>query len=203
MELKFNHQSLSSINRNILLSISISFEFLLFSYIILNDFDYVFYVIPIGFLVFILKLAWEHSYQILSSILIFIIVLIVTIFIKHSIRTKQQREIQILYNILQFEEFPTLDRQISRNNDTSNPLDNNEYNIYFIETNPYSKIFTTKQLCSIESAAKNNPKSNVYVLSIRAVENENMTSLRLIYPNVKYVKLILVDLFKGIIAILK
>ncbi len=202
MELKFNHQSLSSINRNILLSISISFEFLLFSYIILNDFDYVFYVIPIGFLGFILKLAWEHSYQILSSILIFIIVLIVTIFIKHSIRTKQQREIQILYNILQFEEFPTLDRQISRNNDTSNPLDNNEYNIYFIETNPYSKIFTTKQLCSIESAAKNNPKSNVYVLSIRAVENENMTSLRLIYPNVKYVKLILVDLFKGIIAIL-
>ena len=202
MELKFNHQSLSPINRNILLSISISFEFLLFSYIILNDFDYVFYVIPIGFLVFILKLAWEHSYQILSSILIFIIVLIVTIFIKHSIRTKQQREIQILYNILQFEEFPTLDRQISRNNDTSNPLDNNEYNIYFIETNPYSKIFTTKQLCSIESAAKNNPKSNVYILSIRAVENENMTSLRLIYPNVKYVKLILVDLFKGIIAIL-
>jgi hypothetical protein len=200
MELKLNHHSLLLFNRNIIITILISFEFLIFSFIILNEYDYYFYSIPIGFLVLILKLTWEHSYQILSCIFLFILVLIVTIFIRNSTRAKQQKDIQTLYNLLQFEEFPTLDKQISKS--YNNSFDNNEYNIYFIETNPYSKIFTTKQLCSIESAAKNNPKSNVYILSIRAVENENMTSLKLLYPNVKYVKLMLIDLFKGIIILL-
>jgi hypothetical protein len=197
MELKLNHNSLSPANRNISITILISFEFLLFSFIILNDYDYFFYTIPVVVLAFILKLTWEHSYQILSSIFLFILVLNITIFVRHASRTKQQRDIQILYNLLQFEEFPTLDKQISKNENDSLTFDNNEYNIFFIETNPHSKIFTAKQLCSIESAAKNNPKSNVYVLSIRAVENENTTSLRLFYPNVKFMKLILIDLFKG------
>lgn len=42
------------------------------------------------------------------------------------------------------------------------------YNIFFVETNDKRLIYSTKQLCAIESSAKNNPYGNVYIYSIAA-----------------------------------
>ena len=43
-----------------------------------------------------------------------------------------------------------------------------EYNIFFVETNEERTVFSAKQMCAIESAARNNPRARVNVLSIRA-----------------------------------
>ena len=74
-----------------------------------------------------------------------------------------------------------------------------KYNIFFIETNPDRILFTTKQLCAIESAAKNNPNGNVYVLSIKAIQNEQFINLKSFYSNIKFMKFVPNEIFKGFI----
>ncbi len=62
----------------------------------------------------------------------------------------------------------------------SNPPD---LNIIFTETNSTRKFMSFKELCAIESAAKNNPESTVLVLSINAVIKEQ--DLLEKYKNIK------------------
>ncbi|CAF0862842.1 unnamed protein product [Brachionus calyciflorus] len=42
------------------------------------------------------------------------------------------------------------------------------YNIFFTETNTSRELLSLKQMCSIESAALNNPNANVFLYSLRA-----------------------------------
>ena len=77
----------------------------------------------------------------------------------------------------------------------SNTSSNNDYNIFFVETNINSLLLTTKQLCAIESAAFHNPSANVYILTIRAVADKQYLRLFQIYKNIIWMKLVPNELF--------
>ena len=55
------------------------------------------------------------------------------------------------------------------------------YNIFFFETNLLNKYFYLRQLCAIESAAKNNPNARIYVYSLTAQMNQFFLDK---YPNI-------------------
>jgi hypothetical protein len=72
------------------------------------------------------------------------------------------------------------------------------FNIFFVETSDTQQTFPTKELCSIESAALNNPNANVYVFSLKAiVDLDNSLMLNSKYSNIKWLKLDPLDLFIG------
>lgn len=62
--------------------------------------------------------------------------------------------------------------------------DSNKLNIFFVETNYSREFLSTKQMCAIESAAFNNPDSNVYIYSFKAKISEKLVK---IYKNLKYI----------------
>jgi hypothetical protein len=70
-----------------------------------------------------------------------------------------------------------------------------EDNVIFIESNSTRKYFRLRDLCSIESAAKNNPTSEILVFSINAV----MSNLFLLekYKNIRFKQLNLSQLFQN------
>ena len=70
------------------------------------------------------------------------------------------------------------------------------YNVFFLETNNERTEFSTKQLCSIESATKANPNAQVFVMSDKARFNLNEANLCEKYSNLIQVKLNLVELFR-------
>lgn len=59
--------------------------------------------------------------------------------------------------------------------------------IYFIESNMKRDYFSLKQLCSIESAAKNNPNFLIQVYTLRASLNPSMSFLLKKYSNIKII----------------
>ena len=109
-----------------------------------------------------------------------------------SIRANIDQNNKNNYNKLTLENLNKLDNFTIESN-------SNKYNIFFIETNPDRILFTTKQLCAIESAAKNNPNGNVYVLSIKAIQNEQFINLKSFYSNIKFMKFVPNEIFKGFI----
>ena len=68
-----------------------------------------------------------------------------------------------------------------------------QYNMFFFETKIDNKYLTERQLCSIESAAKNNPNAIVNLYSINAKIHPVFLKK---YPNIKIHKLIIEDLLK-------
>ena len=80
---------------------------------------------------------------------------------------------------------------------TINDESNNKillYNIFFVETNSTATSFNLRQMCSIESAAKNNPNAQINVLSINA--KIQIDDLFETYKNIKYIKLFPKDIFQ-------
>ena len=57
------------------------------------------------------------------------------------------------------------------------------YNIYFFETNSNRIHFTLRQLCAIESAAKNNPNAKIRIYSVSAKLNQMFLEK---YPNIEF-----------------
>ena len=72
----------------------------------------------------------------------------------------------------------------------------NGYNMFFIETNSNRKHFTLRQLCSIESAAKNNPKASIQIYSMSA-KIDPIYSKK--YSNIQLNKLTIDDFLKDTI----
>ena len=70
------------------------------------------------------------------------------------------------------------------------------YNIFFFETNSQNKYFYLRQLCAIESAAKNNPNARIYVYSLTAQMNQIFLDK---YPNVLPKKLDIDEFVNGTI----
>ena len=68
-----------------------------------------------------------------------------------------------------------------------------QYNMFFIETKIVNKYLTERQLCSIESAAKNNPNAIVNLFSINAKIHPVFLKK---YPNIKIHKLVIDDILK-------
>lgn len=64
----------------------------------------------------------------------------------------------------------------------------NNYSMFFLESNSNQKEFTTKEMCAIESAAKVNPKAIVKVYTFTAKLNWKTNELLKIYPNLKVIK---------------
>ncbi len=69
-----------------------------------------------------------------------------------------------------------------------------EYTIHFVETNKFRSAFTTKQLCAVESAARNNPNAAVIIHSLKAREGE-FSFLFDSYPNLFLNEMNLEELF--------
>ena len=63
-----------------------------------------------------------------------------------------------------------------------------KYNIFFIESNIKRNEFSTKQMCAIESAARNNPNSFVQVYTLNARLNKNASFLVTNYSNIEIIK---------------
>ena len=59
------------------------------------------------------------------------------------------------------------------------------YSMFFVETNSAKIEFTTKQICALESAARNNPNATVHVYSIRPVFNAKILPVLSTYSNLK------------------
>ena len=70
------------------------------------------------------------------------------------------------------------------------------YNIFFFETNLQNKYFYLRQLCAIESAAKNNPNARIYVYSLTAKMNQFFLDK---YPNIISKKLNIDEFMNGTI----
>lgn len=64
----------------------------------------------------------------------------------------------------------------------------NRYNIFFLESNYHRQSLTTKELCSIESAAKVNPKAIIKVYTINAKLNNETKKLLKIYSNIRVIQ---------------
>lgn len=62
------------------------------------------------------------------------------------------------------------------------------YTIFFLESNFLRKVFTTKEMCAIESAAKKNPYAIVKVYSYSAILNDKANKLLKEYSNIKIIK---------------
>lgn len=60
-----------------------------------------------------------------------------------------------------------------------------KYSIFFVETNFLRRELTTKEMCAIESAAKNNPKALVQVHTISAKLNKKANRLLEKYSNLR------------------
>lgn len=60
-----------------------------------------------------------------------------------------------------------------------------EFNIFFTETNSQRKQMNLKQMCSIESAALNNPKATIYIYSFNASVDKNLFE---IYENIRFIE---------------
>jgi len=94
-----------------------------------------------------------------------------------------------------------LNREFQYSNDSNYELLTNlalssEYNIFFIETNYNRSEFSTKQLCAIESAARTNPKSKVFVFSVKAQFSKDNLDLIENYLNLFLVKFDPLELFR-------
>ena len=63
-----------------------------------------------------------------------------------------------------------------------------DYSIFFLESNYMRSEITTKQMCSIESAAKTNPNALIQVYSFSAKLNEKAKYLLKKYRNLKIIK---------------
>jgi hypothetical protein len=69
-------------------------------------------------------------------------------------------------------------------------------NIFFIETNSNREVFSLRQLCAIESAAKHNLNSIINVYSAKAKINEKWLEK---YPNIKIYRLDIDEIIKDTI----
>jgi hypothetical protein len=154
------------------------------------DFLIIFLIILVIFILFCIKILIDRELFLFANIIFALLSIITIVIAIDMIKSNIDHNYKTSYESLTYENHDKLD-----NVSISSNL--NKYNIFFVETNPETKIFTTKQLCAIESAAKNNPNANIYVLSIKALLNEQMNGLKLIYPNIKFIKFLPTELFKG------
>jgi lactosylceramide 4-alpha-galactosyltransferase len=74
--------------------------------------------------------------------------------------------------------------------------DENKFKIFFIETNASQNYIQPRALCSIESAAKNNPNAIINVKSLNArIKDEKIFFEN--YPNVRFELFDPIDVFKN------
>ena len=143
----------------------------------------------------ILKLIWDQSGRLVTTLIFFIIVAMFMVIIASLKNLHQRKDLELIYNLFQLQGFKN---NRIHSNETNNKTFNGELNnisniIFFIETNENREVFSTKQLCAIESAAAHNPKYQVIVYSIRSEFDDS--AFLYTFPNVKLVKLILLELF--------
>ena len=143
-------------------------------------------------ILYLIKELFDKTSILFNRIFIVFLITLSLIIAIDLIRANIDQNNKNNYNKLTLENLNKLDNFTIESN-------SNKYNIFFIETNPDRILFTTKQLCAIESAAKNNPNGNVYVLSIKAIQNEQFINLKSFYSNIKFMKFVPNEIFKGFI----
>lgn len=73
----------------------------------------------------------------------------------------------------------------------------NNYSIFYLESIYNRKVFTTKEMCAIESAARVNPTAIIRVYTFKANFTNKTIELLRIYPNIRIIKFEPEFLFKG------
>jgi lactosylceramide 4-alpha-galactosyltransferase len=176
-------------NKNIFVTVGLILVYFLIFIIVLNDYGYFYLFLPAVIIVIMLKVLWESSHQILSALVVFLTLFIAFTIFTYSYNNKASRDLQFLYNLYQM-------RRIADAPNMSNIKNSNayhNYNMFFLESNHQRELLSTKQLCSVESAAKNNPRATVYLLTVRAGLPQKQLLDK--YPNFKIQKLVAFDLF--------
>lgn len=117
---------------------------------------------------------FRRKFTLLSKLffILIIIVLLSHIFKRSHDTTFEELNIISLANITQ------LDLSLYINKKTKN--------VFFIETNYMRNFLSFKEECAIESAAKHNPNSTIYVITVNARPNHNIFPI--FYNNIKYLK---------------
>ncbi len=179
------------INKNILVTLCLMLIYFFVFTIVLNDLNALFYIFPISLLAILAKLTWNVNNQILSSVILFVVLFMTVTMFNCSYRTKTQRDLHLLYNLYQMKRISSVPvMNITYQTPTT------RYNMFFIETNYKRAELTTRELCAVESAARNNPNANVYLLSIRASLG-SFSALTDRYPNLSLQKFMPFDLFNN------
>lgn len=118
------------LNRNQLICVYILLIYLTITFLILHEFEFIFYLIPVILIILLVKLTWEQSNQTLSTLGLFVLGFLLFTFVLRALETKQQRELQLMYNYEQFKNLNELNPKIE------NRTTGLSYNMFFVETNP-------------------------------------------------------------------
>jgi hypothetical protein len=170
---------------------------LITAFLNLNDFKKAFFVVPFVLTIILLRNAWDDRNQILSSIFVATIVLAIVTFYSSTQRRVIQKQLEIYYNSNEFK------NRISESAKKENWPHNltrpaSLFNIYFIDADYERAEFSTKQLCSIESAAKNNHNARVNVFSLKsAVIDESLRDWLNKYENIVWLDFIPLEIFNN------
>lgn len=193
MQFRLFNTQMASNKKNLLLSIYLAVIYLLVSVFVLYDFARVFLLVPFFLIILVFKLVWDNTSYILSSLFAFLGIFLVAVFITSTFKTKAQQELQLLYNLYQFKN--DLNNKVLLYKDIIENFTktSESFNVFFVETNHEKTKFSTKQLCALESAAKNNPNAKVYVASI--MSKINSSDLLLKYSNLYWLQFKPIDLF--------
>ena len=183
------------LNKNLLITVCLLFIYFFIFTIVLNDLNMLLYIFPLALFIALIRLTWDHSNQILSSVIFFLTLFLAISIFNSSFRTKNQRELSLLYNRYQMKRIHDAPEMKISNLDSHLNV-KNSYNFFFVETNYQRVELSTKELCAIESAAKNNPNAQVHILSIRA-RMGNFSFLLHKYPNLLYQKFMPFKLFNN------
>lgn len=73
------------------------------------------------------------------------------------------------------------------NNEPRKYKERTNFEIFFIESNMKRSEIDTKQMCAIESAAKNNPNALIKIFTLKSQLNKNSTFLLKKYDNIQFV----------------
>lgn len=142
--------------------------------IILNDLSSYCFFLPLIVFILVVKLAWDPSSQLISSILVFLVFFLCVNIFNSSFKTKSQHDLNLLYNLYQMKRIYSVPatRFIEHKQQTISSINvstrSDSYNIFFLETNHEHEELTAKELCSVESAIRNNPDAQIHLLTIRA-----------------------------------
>jgi len=178
---------LSDTDKNLLLCVYLTLMFTSIQFLYQNDYNPLLFIIP-GICIILACIHVCDQSNFFKSILSVSFVLVMTWIFLVNLFSMQQTLIRkssyVKYLPKKFENTGHFQKRIS----------NFTYDIFFVESNADRPFLSSKQLCAIESAAINNPRAKVYVVSIRAEFNQ--THILKEYTNIFLVKMQPYDLFK-------
>ena len=183
-----------SSSKNVYITLCLLFIYYSIFTIILNDYDRLMLILPCLVFLLAIRLAWDSSMQLVSSASAFLAIFITLTIYLNALRTKSRHDLQLLYNLYQMKLITNApDLSNIRSFESKNA---SNFNFFFVESNQKRALMSSKQLCSIESAAKNNPQALVYLLTVRASVEPTVESILLnSYPNLRVQKFVAFDLF--------